>query len=84
MEGDGEKSEAKFTTVDALRPGTTGHNLHVKVVSSRVVVNRSKGDGTKIRVNECLVGDDTGVVVFTAKNEQGHGGTDADAQKRKD
>ena len=40
-------------------------------MSSKPVVNRSKGDGTKVRVNECVVGDDTGVVVFTAKNDQG-------------
>ena len=37
---------------------------------AKVVVNRPKGDGTMVRVNECLVGDDTGVIVFTAKNEQ--------------
>jgi len=53
-----------------LRPGTSGHNLHVKVVSSRPVVNRSNGAGTKIRVNECVVGDNSGIVVFTAKNDQ--------------
>merc|ERR1711933_385053 len=63
-------SEAKFTQVHALRPGTSGHNLHVKVVSSRPVVNRSNGAGTKIRVNECVVGDNSGIVVFTAKNDQ--------------
>ena len=35
------------------------------------MVNRNGRDGTKIRVNECVVGDNTGVVVFTAKNDQG-------------
>jgi replication factor A1 len=64
------KEQATFTQVHSLRPGTSGHNLKVKVVSSKPVVNRSKGDGTKVRVNECVVGDDTGVVVFTAKNDQ--------------
>ena len=31
MDTEGDKSEAKFTQVHALRPGTSGHNLHVKV-----------------------------------------------------
>ena len=35
------------------------------------MVNRSNGAGTKIRVNECVVGDNSGIVVFTAKNDQG-------------
>ena len=45
-------------------------SLPRQVVRAKVVVNRPKGDGTMVRVNECLVGDDTGVIVFTAKNEQ--------------
>lgn len=62
--------DVDFTSVNALRPGVSGCNLNVKVVRAKVVVNRPKGDGTMVRVNECLVGDDTGVIVFTAKNEQ--------------
>eukprot|EP01119_Soliformovum_irregulare_P009951 TRINITY_DN23_c1_g1_i1.p1 TRINITY_DN23_c1_g1~~TRINITY_DN23_c1_g1_i1.p1 ORF type:complete len:134 (-),score=14.67 TRINITY_DN23_c1_g1_i1:45-446(-) len=61
---------AVFTTVDQLRPGTHGHNLVLKVVSSSVVVEKTRTDGTKIRIAECFVGDSTGVIIMTARNEQ--------------
>ena len=40
------------TTVDSLLPGTSGHNLVVKVVSSSVQVSKTRVDGTKITVAE--------------------------------
>lgn len=74
-----------FTTVEQLRPDTRGHNLVVKVwpcvstrapkptnttqvVASKMVLNKQGGRGT--RIAEVLLGDATGVIVFTAKNEQ--------------
>ncbi|KAI5060063.1 hypothetical protein GOP47_0024483 [Adiantum capillus-veneris] len=62
-----------FVKVDQLRPGTSGHTLTVKVVSSKVVLQKARPDGTHlrhVRISECLVGDDTGVIVFTARNDQ--------------
>ncbi len=56
------------TTVDQLRPGTHGHNLQVKVVSSNVVLEKTRTDGSKIKISECLVGDGTGSIVLTARN----------------
>lgn len=64
-----------FTKVDQLRPGTNGHNLVVKVVSSNMVLQKGRPDGPQVRqmrIAECLVGDETGVIVFTARNEQGN------------
>ena len=29
--------------------------------------------GTSLRMSECLVGDETGVIIFTARNDQGSG-----------
>lgn len=62
-----------FIKVDQLRPGTSGHNLVVKVVSSKMVLQKGRPDGPllrQMRIAECLVGDDTGTIVFTARNEQ--------------
>jgi replication factor A1 len=62
-----------FTKVDQLRPGTSGHTLTVKVVSAKLVLQKARPDGNQVRhvrIAECIVGDDTGVIVFTARNEQ--------------
>jgi len=62
-----------FVKVDELQPGTTGHTLVVKVVSSNLVLQRARPNGSQlrqIRIAECIVGDDTGVITFTARNEQ--------------
>ncbi|KAI3887818.1 hypothetical protein MKW92_035192 [Papaver armeniacum] len=62
-----------FTKVDQLRPGTSGHTIVVKVVSSKTVLQRGRPDGPQVRqmrLAECLVGDETGMIVFTARNEQ--------------
>eukprot|EP01115_Flamella_aegyptia_P005926 TRINITY_DN24923_c0_g1_i1.p1 TRINITY_DN24923_c0_g1~~TRINITY_DN24923_c0_g1_i1.p1 ORF type:complete len:138 (+),score=25.16 TRINITY_DN24923_c0_g1_i1:83-496(+) len=61
---------AQFSTVEALKPGTHGHNLTLKVVSSTVVVEKTRTDNSKIKIAECLVGDNTGCIVLTARNEQ--------------
>lgn len=63
-----------FTKVDQLRPGTSGHTLTVKVVDSKMVLQKGRPDGSQarqMRIAECLVGDETGMIVFTARNEQG-------------
>ena len=63
-----------FIKVDQLRPGTTGHTLTVKVVCAKLVLQKARPDGNQVRhvrIAECVVGDDTGVIVFTARNDQG-------------
>ncbi|XP_057984212.1 uncharacterized protein At4g28440-like [Malania oleifera] len=62
-----------FIKVDQLRPGTSGHTLTVKVVSSKMVVQKGRADAPQVRqmrIAECLVGDETGMIVFTARNDQ--------------
>ncbi|XVF44012.1 hypothetical protein PTKIN_Ptkin02bG0085500 [Pterospermum kingtungense] len=62
-----------FTKVDQLRPGTSGHTLTVKVVSTKMVLQKGRADGPQVRqmrIAECLVGDETGMIIFTARNEQ--------------
>ena len=52
--------------VKDLRPGTTGHTLTVKVINSTPISTV----GT-LPVSECLVGDDSAVILFTARGSQG-------------
>ncbi|XP_054793836.1 uncharacterized protein At4g28440-like [Prosopis cineraria] len=62
-----------FTKVDQLRPGTSGHTLTVKVVSTKMVLQKGRPDGPQprqMRIAECLVGDETGMIIFTARNDQ--------------
>ncbi|KAF8390400.1 hypothetical protein HHK36_024926 [Tetracentron sinense] len=62
-----------FIKVDQLRPGTSGHTLTVKVVSSKMVLQKGRSDAPQLRqmrIAECMVGDETGIIVFTARNEQ--------------
>ena len=62
-----------FTKVDQLKPGTTGHTLTVKVLSSNTVLQKGRSVSQHLRqtrVAECLIGDETGTIVFTARNDQ--------------
>lgn len=64
--------KAVFIKIDQLRPGTAGHNLVLKVINVKVVLQKGRPDAQvrQMRIAECLVGDDTGIIVFTARNEQ--------------
>ncbi|XP_010666076.2 uncharacterized protein At4g28440 [Beta vulgaris subsp. vulgaris] len=70
------KRKPVFVKVDQLKPGTSGHTLTVKVVSSKTVLNKGRSapsaslNPRPTRIAECVVGDETGVIVFTARNEQ--------------
>ncbi|XP_051144763.1 uncharacterized protein At4g28440-like [Andrographis paniculata] len=55
------------TKVNQLRPSDTGLNLTVKVVDAKSVVQRGRTQG---RFAECLVGDETGMIIFSARNDQ--------------
>ncbi|KAK2374499.1 hypothetical protein P8452_47108 [Trifolium repens] len=62
-----------FTKVDQLRPGTSGHTITVKVVDTKMVMQRGRPDGPQprqMRIAESLVGDETGMIIFTARNDQ--------------
>ena len=74
------KRKPVFIKVEELKPGTSGHTLTVKVVSSKNVKAVNKGGRSTViaarpqqltRISECLVGDETGCIVFTARNDQG-------------
>lgn len=54
--------------LDKMAPATHGHNIVVKVLEKRVVMERERPNGEKLRLEECLVADDTGCMYFTARN----------------
>lgn len=57
--------------VAKLQPGGKGYNLVLKVVDVHMVVDKKTHDNaSSLRVAEAIVGDDTGVIVLSAKNEQ--------------
>ncbi|XP_076882508.1 uncharacterized protein At4g28440-like [Bidens hawaiensis] len=55
-----------FIKVDDLKPETAGLTLVVKVISSETVLQK----GRNVRIAECLIGDETGTILFTARNDQ--------------
>ncbi|KAK3416856.1 hypothetical protein EUGRSUZ_H02606 [Eucalyptus grandis] len=61
-----EMKKAVFKKVCELRPLDTGLNLTVKVVNTKVVAPR----GRQMRAAEALVGDDTAMIIFVARNDQ--------------
>lgn len=76
------KRKPVFVKVDQLKPGTNGHTLTVKVISSKPVKTTVNNKGVRSSmvlarparpslIAECLVGDETGSIIFTARNEQG-------------
>ncbi|KAJ8775291.1 hypothetical protein K2173_020295 [Erythroxylum novogranatense] len=67
------KRKLVFIKVDQLWPGTSGHTLTVRVVNSKMVLQKERPDKLQtrqVKIVECLVGDETGVILFTARNEQ--------------
>lgn len=70
----GELRKPVFVKVESLKPGTNGHTLLVKVVNSNMVLQKGRAVSPhthNIRIAECVVGDDTGTILFTARNDQG-------------
>ena len=61
-----------FTTVDKLLPQTHGHNLVVRVLSARTILDKPLPNPAlrRAHVAECLVGDHTGTVLVSARNQQ--------------
>ncbi|CAH8389314.1 unnamed protein product [Eruca vesicaria subsp. sativa] len=71
--GTQEKKKPVFVKVDQLKPGTSGHTLTVKVVEQNSVPQKpgvASSHQRPVRIAECLVGDETASILFTARNDQ--------------
>ena len=70
------KRKPVFIKVNQLKPGSSGHTLTVKVVSAKIVLNKGRSASSMslnprpTRIAECVIGDETGTIIFTARNEQ--------------
>eukprot|EP00475_Leptophrys_vorax_P012223 TRINITY_DN1863_c0_g1_i2.p1 TRINITY_DN1863_c0_g1~~TRINITY_DN1863_c0_g1_i2.p1 ORF type:complete len:157 (-),score=57.46 TRINITY_DN1863_c0_g1_i2:210-680(-) len=65
-----EVRPAVFIKVADLEPDSHGHNLKVIVTDVKTVLDRPRFDGSRLRIAEATIGDETGTVLFTARNEQ--------------
>ncbi|XP_024197830.2 uncharacterized protein At4g28440 [Rosa chinensis] len=65
-------SKPTFTKVMQLRPMTSGVTLTVKVVNTKIVCPKGRAGGPRgqMRIADCLVGDETAMIIFTARNDQ--------------
>ena len=63
------KAATKWSKVAEFAPESFNHNIVVFVQSVEVVAERTTNFGN-IRIGEIVVGDETGSVVISAKNEQ--------------
>nr|XP_009781647.1 PREDICTED: uncharacterized protein At4g28440-like [Nicotiana sylvestris] len=57
------EQQVRSKKVNQLRPSDFGVNITVKVISKKSIAQRN-------RLAECLVGDETGIIIFTARNDQ--------------
>ena len=64
-----KKRKPIFVEIKDIDPGKRV-NTYVLVKSLKVVFEKLRYDGSKIRVAECVAGDETGCINFVAKNEQ--------------
>ncbi|KAK1424748.1 hypothetical protein QVD17_20086 [Tagetes erecta] len=73
------KRKPVFVKVGDLKPGTNGHTLTVKVLSATTVLDKKSRNSSSFtgrsgaantRIAECLIGDETGTILFTARNDQ--------------
>jgi replication factor A1 len=61
---------ATYVKVADLDPNERGANVVADVINVEVVCANKRPDGTSVRVAEVLIGDETGCVVLTARNDQ--------------
>lgn len=45
-----------------------GFNVVIRVLEKEVVMDRDDGSGNNLKLEECIVGDETGKMILTARN----------------
>ena len=54
--------------LEVVEPETHGYNINVHVLERKFAMERKQRNGTTLRLEEVLVGDETGCMYFTARN----------------
>lgn len=60
----------QFIEVSDLSPASVGFNVIVKVGTIKPIMNRLNLDGTRLRISEAVVGDKTGSIILSLRNDQ--------------
>jgi len=63
-------SKPKFIKVKELEPGSRGLNVILKVGDVKTVLERKRPDQSNLHIAEAVVGDATGAILLTARNDQ--------------
>jgi len=59
-----------FVKIGDFEPEQKGVNVHAKVVEVKQVLEKTRIDGSRLLIAEALIGDSTGVITLTLRNEQ--------------
>jgi len=65
-----QKRNPKFIKVENLMPASVGFNVIVKVKSIKLIRDRLNLDGTRLKIAEAVVGDQTGCIILSLRNDQ--------------
>jgi len=63
-------SRPVFCKVGELSPASVGFNLIVKVGKIKPIMNRLNLDGTSLKISEAIIGDATGCIILSLRNDQ--------------
>jgi len=65
-----KKTQPQFTGIATLKPENFGFSLKVKVLQVKRKLHRELLNGDVIEINEAVVGDETGTIVFTVRGKE--------------
>merc|ERR1712130_759834 len=63
-------SKPTFVKIETLDPMSVGFNCTIRVGKITSMINRLNLDGTRLRISEALIGDETGSVLLSLRNDQ--------------
>jgi len=62
------KTKPKFVKIDSLGPQMSGFSVYVRVGSIQSKINREYLDGTRLKIWEAVVGDESGCMILTVRD----------------
>jgi hypothetical protein len=65
-----QKKRPSFVRVKQLSPASVGFNLHARVGKIKPIMRRLNLDGSRLRIYEAVIGDETGSILLSLRNDQ--------------